>query len=424
MQTTHLKPIGVAATVIAGLTVVAGNAAAEPRIREFSAKINGPSPTIYVEAKNGKWQRISNRPVYFQVRVDANARGVSNYIKKMGTGMSESFGMTEDGQPGTYMSGLAVKTFGGRGDRNRANATLDVAKGGRELGLGKASEDAIVRACNARLTQGKSVFNQQRTTSSGHVLWAGVLTQYYRGGFVKGTVGEKRNIGIGFNVICLPDTAPYKTLSAKLDYSMTGNACPRKLTIRTVVESNRPGTGHYRRERKGGPPSAWIAFKTKQVGNRYLFVKHDTQEVGNVDQVRRIRIKNGPAAPWKRIKVDCDKFKVTHAKLSYKVKQSGACPRPMTTRMAVHANQKGHAWVRHERKGGAPGKWFKVTFKKSGKSYVWSSKNAQKVGKVDQTRRLKVKNGPASAWVHFKNDCTPPPRAGHAALGAGRRVAK
>ncbi len=427
MENSYIKQIGGAATAVAALALFAGNAVAEPRIRNFSAKINGPSPTIYVEAKNGKWRRISNRAVYFQVRVKANAKGYRNFIKHMVTGAQESFRFDESGQAVPVPpAGLASKTFGGKGDRNKASATLDVARDGNKLGLGRASEQAIVAACNKKLSQGHTVLAEQRTVSHGHILWAGVSADYYGaiGGFPNGSVTEKRNIGVGFNVVCLPDTAPYKTVSAKLDYSSTGNTCPRKLTIRTVIESNKPGKGFYRRERKGGPPSGWIAFQTKKSGNRYLFVKHETQEVGNVDQVRRIRVKNGPAAPWERVKVDCAKFKVTHVKLSYKVKKINSCPRPMTTYMAVHANQKGHAWVRHERKGGAPGQWFKVKIKKTAKAYVWFSKNTQKVGKVDQIRRLKVKNGPASKWVHFKNSCKAPPRAGSSALGVGRTIAK
>ncbi len=410
MSVSSIRVLSTTSALLAGITAVSGPAMAEPRIADFSAKLNGAAPTIYVDAKNGKWHSIANRPVTLQVSVKANAKGLRTFITHMAAGAQDSFKLDQSGVAGPYKPvALAVKSFGGKGDRNKASATLDIVRAGDKLGLGGASESAIVAACNKKLDQGASVFTEQRTSSSGHALWVGVMADYYPaiGGFPKGSVSEKRNVGLAFNVVCLADQQPYKTLGAKLTYKSEGNACPRKLTIRTVIESNKPGSGQYRRERQGGPPSDWISFATKKVGDKFLYVKEETQEVGNVDQVRRIQVKGGPAAPWEHVKVGCDPFKVTHVKYSYKVKAGASCPRPMTTFMSLHANQKGHAFVRHERKGGAPGEWFKVEFKKTNSSYVAKVENTQNVGDVDQTRRLKVKDGPASDWVHFKNDCAP-----------------
>ena len=402
----HVLPACAMLTAIAPFAI--GPADAKPRIRDLSIKVVGPAPKIYVDAKNGRYYRISDRSVAFTVRISANARGVANYIKHMGVGFQDGFALPPAGSgPGMIYKALEAKTFKGRGEKAKASVDLYIARAGNKIGIIAQTRRKIIAACNKLIDQGRSPFEQHKTRVDPFAFRGGAVAHYYRMGFLEGFVTAQKVIGLDPVIVCLPDPTPFKVKKAKLSYTAIGNKCPRKLTINTVIESNRPGKGLYRRDRKGGPSSAWIPFQTRKVGNRYLFQKQETQEVGHVNQLRAITIEGGPASPWTRIKVDCDRFKVTQAKYAYKVKAGGSCPRKMTITMTLHANQKGHAWVRHERKGGPPGKWFKVTFIKKGKSYIATSSSVQKVGEVDQVRWFRVKDGPLSNRVHFRNDCSP-----------------
>jgi len=392
------------AALITASFVGAGNAEAKPRIENFGAKNNTGNPTIYVDAQNGRWYRISDRPVEFKVMVAAEAAGAGTYIKHLGMGFQEGLKFGS----GIFAPAEASVTFKGRGAGvlTKARANLYLLKAGNKLGIIEKSRKEIINACNKKLDQGFSP-RKQLTASHDTVFQIGAIADYYRMGLNEGSIYKKKFIPVKFHIVCLPDKTPLRVTNVHYFYTTKGKSCPKDLTFYQQIETNLPGQVTYRRERQGGQPSEWITVETKRSGGRYVYTRKTTQEVGFVDQTRRINIKDGPASKWVKVKVDCDKFKVLSAKYNYSLGKGGSCPRNMTVKTVFETNQKGSFFYRRERQGGPPSSWIKATAEKKGNKYFAVIIGKQKVGDLNQTLRVRVQNGPASKWVHFKNNCSP-----------------
>ncbi len=405
------------ATALATAALVT-SAAAETKLREvkISADSSRPMPTIIVENKNGLYNKVQNKQAIFWLKTHGKINNASLRYKIYSSLVYVDITKYSGGGRPAYVPNLkAYEVPPGDVPLRKVNATNSYYFWPQQLG--QYSQKAIDRCNDLAASYGPADKDRTATINVGVGLFmrAGKMPiSFGQGHHPEYSHSKAKERTHGFaqtwmlvKLVCKKDTTPLKVTAVNLSYSASGKSCPKSLTIFKEIESNRPGKVTYRRERKGGQPSGWITVNTKKSGNRFIYTKKETQEVGHVDQTRRIKIKNGPASQWVKVEVDCEKFKVLSAKYSYSLAKGNSCPRNITINTVFETNQKGFVTYRRERKGGQPSAWLKVQSNKVGNKYLAKITETQKVGDLDQIRRVNAKNGPASNWVHFKNDCSP-----------------
>jgi hypothetical protein len=119
------------------------------------------------------------------------------------------------------------------------------------------------------------------------------------------------------------------------------DTCPKEATITTEFETNQEGTVVYRRERQGGDPSDWVSMKSERVGGKFIARKVEKQWVSEVDQTRRVKVKDGLSSAWTEFKVGCPPFRITDVFYSVRVAPGALCPRPRCAR-DLHRQRTGH----------------------------------------------------------------------------------
>jgi hypothetical protein len=137
----------------------------------------------------------------------------------------------------------------------------------------------------------------------------------------------------------------------------------------------------------------------------------EKQWVSEVDQTRRVKVKDGLSSAWTEFKVGCPPFRITDVFYSVRVAPGALCPRDLDVRETYIANGPGTFRHRRERQGGPPSDWVETDLKLDGTTYKAEFTSSQKVGELDQMRRVvaRPRVGPVgqveSDWVHFKVDC-------------------
>ncbi len=211
---------------------------------------------------------------------------------------------------------------------------------------------------------------------------------------------------------------PFRVTKASLKFKVhKSNVCKKKITIETEFETNQAGTVVYRRERQGGSPSGWVSLKSKKVGSKFIAKKTETQWVTDLDQMRRVKVKDSPiVSAWEHYKVKCPPFKITDVSYSFRAEPGYKCPREITVLETYKANGPGQFLRRRERQGGPPSEWIKTDVKLQRTTYSATFQTKQNVGEISQTRRVVArsvtgKNRPAkyfkksSKWVKMQVKC-------------------
>ncbi len=405
-------------TTAIAASALSTSAIAETKLREVKLSVDSskPKPTLIVENKDGVYNKVQNKQAIFWLKAHGKINNVNLRYKIYSSLVYvDIVKYAGGGRPANIPNLKAFEVPPGDVPLRKVNSTYAYYFWPQQLG--QFRQKAIDRCNEMAKIYGPADKDRTGTINAtvGLFMRAGKMPiQWGQGHSPDASHNQAKQKTHRFasastlvNIVCKKDTTPLKVTSVKLSYTAKGKQCPKDLTIVKRIETNRPGKVTYRRERQGGQPSAWITVQTKKSGGKFVYIKKETQEVGHVDQTRRIKIKGGPASKWVNVKVNCAKFKVVKATYSYKLGKGGSCPRNITLTKMFETNQKGSFFYRRERQGGQPSGWIKATAKKVGNKYVAKIVEKQKVGDLDQIRRVKVKNGPASKWVHMKNDCSP-----------------
>ncbi len=125
-----------------------------------------------------------------------------------------------------------------------------------------------------------------------------------------------------------------------------GYLCPREIKVRETYIANGPGRFKRRRERKGGPPSAWIETDVKLVGTVYRAVIESKQTVGELFQIRRVVARSLAgkrfriASNWVPFVVRC--LDIKQSAIIFDGQSSGTCKFNTKVKLRVNADMPGN----------------------------------------------------------------------------------
>ena len=333
---TSITATALVTTAIA-VSALSTSVMAETKLRDVKLSVDAskPMPTLVVENKNGVYNKVQNKQAIFWLKAHGKINNVNLrykiYSSLVYVDITKYAG---GGRPANIPNLKAFEVPPGDVPLRKINSTYAYYFWPQQLG--QFRQKAVDRCNEMANTYGPADKDRTGTINAtlGLFMRAGKMPIQWGQGHSPAYSHQKakqrthRFAGTStlVKIICKKDTTPLKVTSVKLSYKSKGNQCPKELTIEKRIETNRPGKVTYRRERQGGQPSGWITVQTKKSGSKFVYIKKETQEVGHVNQTRRIKIKSGPASKWVNVKVNCAKFKVVKATYSYKLGKGGSCP--------------------------------------------------------------------------------------------------
>lgn len=151
---------------------------------------------------------------------------------------------------------------------------------------------------------------------------------------------------------------PFEVIRAELHFSPAKDpVCPQRVLTRTIFATTRPGMVEYRRERQGGPPSGWLKIESKPLAGQYQAFVDEVQNVGEIDQVRRVVAKrwaNKPgtiASAWVPFRTHC--LDVLDQEILIDGPVRGTCPLKNRVRVRFNTDMEGPVSYRVDCNNGA-----------------------------------------------------------------------
>ena len=235
--------------------------------------------------------------------------------------------------------------------------------------------------------------------------------------------------------ICKPEgsddqSVPPKPIMVDLKlHNASGEICPKRMVLRGYIRYsghpvgafNAPVTARYRIIQYRGNSKQHVDFvsQTEEVLNndsgkmmRVVYINMPVQ-LSPGKHTFRLEVLGSDLTDQETTVVTCpSNFEVLSAKLQFTPAHQPWCPQKVKIRTEFRTNGPGTVHFRWERQGGPSSAWYSRQAKLYGKRYKVILEEEQKVGEINQMRRVTARKGPDkpgqfvhSPWRRFKTRC-------------------
>ena len=294
--------------------------------------------------------------------------------------------------------------------------------------------DQIVAACNAALSQGKTIDEGHNFTFHAPVT-LGVDSRGWKpridltfgslgGGVLPLGIFEIKDVDFSHTfhvdvpVKCKPFSvgvkAPPKILEADLGVNASG-ICPKPSTARVIIAAEAPRAVFYKIERADGTTTTadWIQGEIKIQNNLmggkspWMDAEHALDKLDPGTSKFRLWIDGWGKTPWRTVNVECPPFEVMSAWLKYDVEDKATCPKKVVETATFYTNRPGMVPYEIKHHSGLVLRSGQVEAKRDGDKYIAvHTRLFPHMGGFQAQIMADVKNSPAnSGWVPLKIDC-------------------